>query len=73
MFAVYDAVRLAERESRSALPNAPVVQAKERAGSSRRSSFRLAASERLHRLADALEPNRELLEPCYTPDPCRGC
>jgi hypothetical protein len=70
MFAVYDAVRLAEQESRSALPNAPVVRDKERSGSSRRSSLRLAASERLHRLADAIEPH---LEPTYSPDPCRSC
>ena len=71
MFAIYDAVRLAELESHSALPNAPVVE--ERAGGRWSAKARLAASGQLHRLADALSPNHELLDSHYSPDPCRGC
>lgn len=70
---IYDAVRLAETESRSALPNAPVVPERERVQVSWRFNARLLMSTALHRLADALEPNRELLEPRYSPDPCSGC
>ncbi|MCC6793037.1 MAG: hypothetical protein IT336_15215 [Thermomicrobiales bacterium] len=51
---IYDAVRLAETESRSALPNAPVVPERERVQVSWRFNARLLMSAALHRLADAL-------------------
>lgn len=70
---IYDAVRVAEVESRSALPNAPVREYREKSGINWRFNARLAISTGLHRLADVLEPNRELLEPRYSPDPCTGC
>jgi hypothetical protein len=70
---LYDAVRISEVESRSALPNAPVVPAGERSNMGLRFIARLAMASALHRIADMLEPNRELLEPRFSPDPCLGC
>jgi hypothetical protein len=70
---IYDAVRIVEAESRSALPDAPVREYRENSGLNWRFSARLALSSQLHRLAAALEPNRELLEPRLSPDPCTGC
>ena len=66
---VYDAIQLAESESRSALPNAPVREDRKGSGSNWRRSVRRAASVRLHRIADALEP----YEPRLVSDPCGGC
>jgi hypothetical protein len=59
MFAVYDAVRVVAFKSRSARPNAPVVDERARGGALWSAKARLAASDQLHRLADALSPNRE--------------
>lgn len=63
MFAVYDAVRIAELESRSARADAPVriVRTSTRAAWTTRA--RLAVSGELHRLADALSPSCEPCEP----------
>lgn len=74
MFAnvIWDAVRVAEQEIRSARPDAPVVDepVRER-GSGRGYGIRVAVSGRLHRLADALEPApRPVGEPRFTPDAC---
>lgn len=70
---IYDAVRLAETESRSALPDSPEIAVRDHARPGWRFSARLAMSSVLHRVADALEPRREHLEPKLSPDPCRGC
>lgn len=70
---IYDAVRIAETESRSARPNAPVVTDGERINGRWRFSARLTMSAALHRIADALEPKRELSEARFSPDPCSGC
>lgn len=73
MFAVYDAVRVAELESRSARPNAPVREYRAGAGARWSAKSRLVVSDQLHRLADAFSPNRESLDPRFSPDPCGGC
>lgn len=56
MFAVYDAVRLAEFESRSAQPSSPVRVSRPSLLSAWSARARLVVSGDLHRLADALSP-----------------
>ena len=73
MFAIYDAVRVVEFESRSARPDSPVVEERAQVGALWSARARLAVSERLHHLADALAPNREMVDSRFSPDPCRGC
>lgn len=63
MFAVYDAVRLAELESRSARPEAAVRSERSSRIGMWNSRTRLAMSGGLHRLADALAPRGEVWEP----------
>ena len=64
---IYEAVRVAEREMRSAQPNAPIMDEPERSRAEGRFvGFRLRTSSMLHRVADALEPN------CEVPAPVTG-
>jgi hypothetical protein len=70
---IYDAVRVSELESRSALPNAPVLPEDERVDRGWRFTIRLTMSGALHRLADALAPSPELADARFSPDPCSGC
>ena len=71
--AVYDAVRIAERESQSAMPTAPVTKERKRAQPARVFTARRVASEQLHRFAEAIAPNREFIEPGFTPNQRAGC
>lgn len=69
---IYDVVRMVERESRSALPNAPVATEEVRPG--RRFRIQLAVSMHLRRLADLLEPApRVTVESTFSPKPRAGC
>jgi hypothetical protein len=63
MFAVYDAVRVAEFESRSALPGAPVQAERASTLAVMSAKARLAVSGELHRLADALSPSGDAFTP----------
>jgi hypothetical protein len=71
---IYDAVRVSERESRSALPNAPVVDDLSEGGLGKRARMRLAVSAQLRNLADLLEPaQRPVTETHITADSFGSC
>jgi len=68
---VYDAVRVAERESQSARPDSPVIP--EREQRRRVASTRLFVSEQLHRMAEAIAPSGELIDPRLSTNQPTSC